>query len=76
MCADTQTNTHVPKLRGTFSPRKCTNGIRDSQTHVHTHRHSTHRDTHRFAHTQGCMHAHMHASWKAHRPLKKYTNKI
>lgn len=60
MCAHTQTNMHVPKLRGTLSPdRKCTNGIRDSQTYAHTHRHGTRRDTHRFSHTQTCMQAHV-----------------
>lgn len=38
MCAHTQSHTHMPKLRGTLPPpqKKCTNGIRDSQTGAHT----------------------------------------
>jgi len=77
VCAHTQTNTHVPKLRGALSPhRKCTNGIRASQTYAHTHRHGTRRDTHRFAHTLRHACRHTCPSWKTRRPLQKYTNRV
>lgn len=79
VCAHTHINTHVPKLRGVLSPhRKCTNGIRGSQTYAHPHRRGTHRDTHRLVHTHTDRHACRHTcpSWKTHRPLKKYTNRV